>query len=147
MVERLKTVILTRDTGSNFFNSTTRKRSWFDSRGLYQTLQKLLGSSIKVMQWALTLQNTGRYRGAQPRISKSERVGSGITLFGVPLLPWERCDDPCKLINDVYNKIVLWPTGLHGVVACLSRKRVRGDRYPCRSPIIFCYTSWQIKNN
>jgi hypothetical protein len=32
------------------------------------------------------------------------------------------------------RKVDIRPTGLHGVVACLSRRKFRGDRYPCRSP-------------
>ena len=44
------------------------------------------------------------------------------------------CDPIMRGFESHQSPQILWPTGLHGVVARLSRGKFRGDRYPCRSP-------------
>jgi len=43
------------------------------------------------------------------------------------------CNDSLRGLTPLLGSS-LWPVGLHGVVASLSRKRVRRVRYPYRSP-------------
>ena len=116
---------------ANFLNSTIRKRSRFESWGLHQDYAQFV---YWIRHYPLKCGQRKWFDSilcATKQLSETEQAcrqwnNTPANNYGCHYYLGKRCDDPRKLINDVYNKIVLQSVGVSSEHRRLSISRDGG---------------------